>query len=149
MAQHVRLEPWAWRLVHAAALAVPVVLALSAARGYYWTALRLGESYHLTLVFAFLLLVALHLALRWTLLARRRLAFEQWRAAARSGARSSATSAEETGERHVLPEPELDLGAVDAQTQPPALHLGRRRAADRALGALGGSRARARRARTT
>lgn len=114
-AQHVRLEPWAWRLAHVVALAVPLVLALSAARGYYWTALRLGESYHLTLVFAFLLFVALHLALRWTLLARRRLAFDQWRAA-REAERAQRTSAEETGERHVLPEPELDLGAVDAQT---------------------------------
>jgi potassium efflux system protein len=115
-AQQVRLEPWAWRLAHFAALAVPIALALSAARGYYWTALRLGESYHLTLVFAFVLFVALHLALRWTLLARRRLAFDQWRAA-REAERAQRTSAEETGEHHVPPEPEIDLGAVDAQTK--------------------------------
>ena len=65
---------------------------------------------------------------------------------ARSGARSSARSAEETGERHVLPEPELDLGEVDAQTSRLLYTSDRRRAADRALGALGRSRARARRA---
>jgi potassium-dependent mechanosensitive channel len=115
-AQQVRLAPRTWRLGHVLALAVPIALAVSAARGYYWTALRLGESYHLTLVFTFVLFVALHLALRWTLLARRRLAFDQWRAA-REAEREQRATAAETGERHVEPEPELDLGAVDEQTR--------------------------------
>src|SRR5439155_16879248 len=114
-AQHVRVEPWIWRVVHAAALAVPVVLALSAARGYYWTALRLGGTYHLTLVFSFLLFSALHLALRWVLLARRRLAFDKWRAEHEAELEKAAKSSE-TGERVELPEPEIDLGEVDAQT---------------------------------
>src|SRR4029453_5679815 len=62
------------------------------------------------------LFVALHLSLRWTLLARRRLAFDQWRAA-REAEREQRATAAETGERHVEPEPELDLGAVDEQTR--------------------------------
>jgi potassium efflux system protein len=115
-AQQLQLAPWTWRIAHVFALAVPIVLALSAARGYYWTALRLGESYHLTLAFAFLLFAALHLALRWTLLARRRLAFDQWRAA-REAEREQRANAAETGERHEEPEPEIDLGAVDEQTR--------------------------------
>jgi potassium efflux system protein len=114
-AQHVRVESWVWRAAHVLAVAVPVGLAISAARGYYWTALRLGGSYHLTLVFAFVLLAALHLALRWTLLARRRLAFEKWRAEHEAQLKERAAGPD-AGERQVLPEEVLDLGAVDVQT---------------------------------
>jgi potassium-dependent mechanosensitive channel len=114
-AQHVNIESWSWRAVHYAALAVPIALALSAARGYYWTALRLGGSYHLTLVFMFVLLAALHLALRWTLLARRRLAFDKWRAE-HEAELAKAAEGPDTGERQVLPDEVLDLGDVDVQT---------------------------------
>jgi potassium efflux system protein len=109
--------PWAWRVIHAAMLAIPVGLAGAAARGYAWTAFQLAARYHLTLVFVFLLAVALQLALRWMMLARRRIAFEQWRAQREAQRAAETTRAEDTGERTVLPEPELDLGVVDAQTR--------------------------------
>src|SRR5262245_6368271 len=114
-AQHVRVEPWVWRAIHYAGVGVPVVLALSAARGYYWTALQLAGTYHLTLVFSFLLFAALHLALRWVLLARRRPASRQWRGESEAEL-AQLTKSSETGERQVIPEPGIGLGEVDAQT---------------------------------
>jgi len=116
-----RGTPWRSRLVHVTALAMPIALAVAAASGYYWTALQLGSSYHLTLVYLFLLLVVLHIALRWSLLARRRLAFEQWRkereaaqkALAEEGERAES---EATDVPPVIEEPELDLGTVDVHT---------------------------------
>src|SRR6185503_18738962 len=74
-----RARRWVARAVYAFGIAMPAALTIAAASGYYWTALQLGASYHLTLVYLFLLLVVLHLALRWSLILRRRLAFEQWR----------------------------------------------------------------------
>jgi len=113
--QSLGIKPWAWRVVHATSLAVPLALAIAAARGYYWTALQLGASYHQTLVYLFVLLAALHLALRWSLMARRRLAFDQWRAE-REAEQTERVRPEQTEERSVIPEPELDLGTVDVQT---------------------------------
>ncbi len=107
------LQPWTWRLVHAVAIGVPLALAVAAARGYYWTALQLSGSYHLTLVFLFLLFALLHLALRWALLARRRLAFDQWR---KTQGAEGAERAEPSDEGPVVEQPELDLATVDAQT---------------------------------
>jgi potassium efflux system protein len=105
-----RLAAWQWSALHVAALAVPIGLAAAAARGYYWTALQLGAGHHLTLVFLFLLFALLHLALRWSLLARRRLAFDQLRQQAEEAKR--APGADEAP----AIEPELDLATVDAQT---------------------------------
>jgi potassium efflux system protein len=109
--RQLQLSAWQWNAVHVAALAVPIGLAGAAARGYYWTALQLGAGHHLTLVFLFLLFTLLHLALRWSLLARRRLAFDQLK--------EQAEQAERTPEGDAAPaiQPDLDLAAVDAQTR--------------------------------
>lgn len=111
------LRAWSSRLLHGAAIAVPVFLAAAAARGYYWTSLQLATSYHLTLVFLFLLLVLAQLFERWSLLASRRLAlrhFEEQREAREEAERRTAADA--TGEMPDLPRPEIDLAAVTAQT---------------------------------
>jgi potassium efflux system protein len=109
--RQLELAAWQWKSVHAAALAVPIGLAGAAARGYYWTALQLGAGHHLTLVFLFLLFALLHLALRWSLLARRRLAFDQWKAQAAQAERTAG------GDATPVIQPDLDLAAVDAQTR--------------------------------
>ncbi len=118
--ESLRLDALKWRFAHLAALAAPVLLAVGTARGYYWTAARLGTSYHVTVVFLFLMLVLLHLAMRWMLLARRRLAFEKWeteQAKQREEAEAGYTGdTEHTDERPIVHEPEIDLATVDAQT---------------------------------
>ena len=107
---------WLWRTAHVLALAAIILLAAAAVRGYYWTSLQLASSYYFTLVFLFLLMVALRLCVRWSLLARRRLVLrraeeEREKAAAR------AREAPESGVDALdLVEPEVDLAAVTAQT---------------------------------
>ncbi|MEM7413412.1 MAG: mechanosensitive ion channel domain-containing protein [Myxococcota bacterium] len=111
----IRPEHGWWRALHFAAVLVPIALIVAAVRGYYWTALQLAGSYHLTLFFLLLLLFAFQLSLRWSLLARRRIAFRQFREA-QEAERAKATEPELTGERVAIPEPQLDLAEVDAQT---------------------------------
>ena len=111
----IRIRPWQWRVLHAGGVAAPLALGAVAARGYYWTALQLGSSYHLTLVFLFLVLVLFELSLRLTLLARRRLAFGKLEAA-REAARAAREAAPSSGEAAVVAEPELDMATVDAHT---------------------------------
>jgi potassium efflux system protein len=117
----VRSRRWVGRALHASAVAMPAALTLAAAGGYYWTALQLGWSYHLTLVYLFLLLSLLHLALRWTLIVRRRLAFEQWRkereeAQAALAAERREGKSETGDEAPPVEEAELDLGTIDVHT---------------------------------
>ena len=104
---------WQWRLQHALALAVPLLLALAALRGYYWTSLRLASQYHLTVVFLFGLLVAFRLFRRWSLLAGRRAALDEARR--RQQAEALRALEREAGEAPPA-EPELDLAEVSAQT---------------------------------
>jgi potassium efflux system protein len=116
-----RSRRWIARALHVAALAMPIALTIGAASGYYWTALKLGASYHLTLVYLFLLLVLLHLALRWSLIVRRRLAFEQWRKEREAAQKAIAEEGERAksgapGEAPAVEEPELDLGTIDVHT---------------------------------
>ena len=111
----VRADHWAWRLLRTASVLVPIGLIVAAMRGYYWTALQLGTSYHLTLFFLLVLLFAFQLSLRWSLLARRRVAFRRFREAQEAQAAQEGEP-ELTGERVAIPEPQLDLGEVDAQT---------------------------------
>jgi len=111
------LRPWSWRVLHALSIAVPVLLAGAAARGYYWTALQLATSHHLTLLFLFGLLVLAQLFERWSLMGRRRMAlrrFEEEREAHEAEARNAAADA--TDEMPAIDEPEIDLAAVTAQT---------------------------------
>jgi potassium efflux system protein len=111
-----QLEPWKWRAAHLASVAAPLVLAAAAARGYYWTAVQLGGSYHLTLVYLFAVLVVLQLSMRGTLVARRHLAFEHWEKE-RAARAEESSAAEHTDEHPVTSEPEIDLATVDTQTQ--------------------------------
>jgi len=100
---------------------MPVAFTVGAASGYYWTALQLGWSYHLTLVYLFSLFVVLHLALRWSLMLRRRLAFEQWRREREEALAKLAEQRERSGsgdgdEPPPIEESELDLGTIDVHT---------------------------------
>jgi potassium efflux system protein len=101
---------WVWRLGHGGLVAAAVLLGVATLRGYYWTSLKLVASLHFTLVFVFLLLAVFRLCLRWSLVARRRLAFEQL-----EKARTAQRAEPADGAAPEL-EPELDLIEVDAQT---------------------------------
>jgi potassium efflux system protein len=101
---------WVWRLGHGGLVAAAVLLGVATLRGYYWTSLKLAASLHFTLVFVFLLLAVFRLCLRWSLVARRRLAFEQL-----EKARTAQRAEPADGAAPEL-EPELDLIEVDAQT---------------------------------
>jgi potassium-dependent mechanosensitive channel len=116
-----RSRRWVARAVYAFGVAMPAALTIAAASGYYWTALQLGASYHLTLVYLFLLLVVLHLALRWSLILRRRLAFEQWRKEREEALEKLAEEREKAGseigeEPPPIDESEVDLGTIDVHT---------------------------------
>jgi len=105
---------WVWRVLRAAALLTLLGLAIAAARGYYWTALQLLASLHVTLIFLFLVVVAYFLGSRWLLLASRRLALKRWQAAV--AARDERAVADDENPPPELVEPEVDLATVDAQT---------------------------------
>ncbi len=105
---------WAWRVLHVAALAVSAGLALAAARGFYWTALRLAASLHVTLVFLVLVVFAYQLGARWLLVASRRLALRRWEEAVAE--REEQVAAPQDPEAPGVQEPEVDLATVDEQT---------------------------------
>ncbi|HEY5656322.1 MAG TPA: mechanosensitive ion channel domain-containing protein [Myxococcota bacterium] len=108
---------WLWRMAHGLAIAVTVLLGVAAVRGYYWTSLQLASSYYFTLIFLFLLLVALRLCVRWSLLARRRLVLRRAEEAREKAAARREQQAPESGvDASELAEPEVDLAAVTAQT---------------------------------
>ena len=116
-----RATPWIrgdqaiWRFVHVMSVTIPLALAVAAARGYYWTSLQLGASYHLTLLFSLLALFAFQLGLRWSLVARRRIAILHAREK-RAALAAEQAQDEVSSERAAIPEPELDLHQVDEQT---------------------------------
>jgi potassium efflux system protein len=110
----VAIPRWAWRLLYGGALLAVLGLAAAALRGYYWTALQLATSFHFTLLFLFLLLIAYELGVRWELLASRRLALVRF-AEARE-ALAARSEAKPDGEVPEATEPELDIATVDAQT---------------------------------
>ncbi len=105
---------WPWRLTHGASLALPLFLMAATARGFYWTALRLGARGHFTLVVLAVVAVAYFVCVRWSRLARKRMALEQARE------RSQALAAQPeplAGEAGVEPsEPQVDLVQADRQT---------------------------------
>ena len=69
-----RRRPWIWRAVQLSSLVIPLALIAGALRGFYWTALQVGIRLHFNLTFVFLLVIALQLAARWSLIAQRRAA---------------------------------------------------------------------------
>ncbi len=100
-----------WRVVHAIAVAAPLLLAAAALGGYYWTAYRLAVRTHWSLCFLFVLFVLVRLSVRWSLLAHRRLANQRAREreAARAGEGAEAEFVADAETR-------IDLEAVNAQT---------------------------------
>jgi potassium efflux system protein len=107
------MSGWLWRVAHYAALGAPILLALAAVRGFYWTALRLAARHHFTLVLVLGLIVVFALALRWSKLARARAAEELQRERERLRAvQAAAGDAQQLAEPL---EPQLDLAAADLQ----------------------------------
>lgn len=97
-------------------IGLPILLILLALLGYYYTALRLAVLIQKTcwLTAGFLLLNAI--LLRWLLVARRKLAIEQYRKR-RAAALAAAEQGTEKRETTVEPEPEVDLSAISLQTR--------------------------------
>ncbi len=93
---------WPWRLAHGLALALPLFLMAATARGFYWTALHLSVRYHLTLVALFGVIAVYFASLRWSHLARIRMAREQALRAPGEAAREPS-------------EPQIDLVQADQQ----------------------------------
>jgi potassium efflux system protein len=108
-------RPATWRVARAVMVAIPVLLALAAVRGYYWTALQLAVRSHWTVFFLFVLLMALQMSRRWSFLARRRGASEQAQQRREALAAQRAQAASGEAEAPEVPEPEIDLGTLDVQ----------------------------------
>ena len=70
---------WSWRIVHAASVIVPLALIAAALRGFYWTALQFTTRIHVTLLFLFVLMLAMYLAARLSLIGERRALLEEER----------------------------------------------------------------------
>ncbi len=115
---------WSWRLAHAASVGIPLLLAVAALRGYYWTSLQLAARMHMTIVFLFALFLIAEVGARWSLIASRRVARETARGfgAATDGAdgadfmdapRGGASDVPTGGARASDP---IDLASVRAQT---------------------------------
>ncbi len=98
------------RFWFAVGIVAPILLTIAAGCGYYYSALRLASRLYLTAFGAFLLLLMAALALRWSLLARRRIAIEQ------AKRRLEALKAEAAEGEKPPEEPPLDLAKVDSQT---------------------------------
>ncbi len=71
-----RRLPWAWRTVQLSSWLIPLALIAAALRGFYWTALQVGTRLHFSLAFVFVLVIVLHLAARWSMIAQRRAVLE-------------------------------------------------------------------------
>lgn len=72
-----RPRRWTWRIVQLVAFLVPVSLGAGALVGFYWTALQFAERIHLTLLLLFVLVVAMYLAARLSMIGERRSALEE------------------------------------------------------------------------
>jgi potassium efflux system protein len=71
-----RRRPWAWRTVQLSSWLIPLALIAATLRGFYWTALQVGTRLHFNLAFVFVLVIVLHLAARWSMIAQRRAVLE-------------------------------------------------------------------------
>ncbi len=118
----IRRDSWSWRLRHVwrgLIMLLPLVCALLALSGYFYTGLVLQSRLQATLWLTVTLSVAYALLLRWMTVARRQLALATARAARRAEALAAAA-----GESADAPPPvsededaPLDLELVDAQTR--------------------------------
>lgn len=103
-----------------AATAVWVTLAIMALSGWEYAALRFAELIMSTIWTALTLLLIDSVAVRWLLLARRRLAIAQARQRHEARARTEAKGSSEAGadiDASLAQEHVLDLGAVNEQTR--------------------------------
>ena len=101
------------------AVALPTTLVIASATGYYYSALRLADRLHWTILVVLVIMFLHYLTVRWLLLVRRRLAAERVK---EKRAEQQAQSAEESddtqGEKETRQEePEEDLFALSMQTR--------------------------------
>ena len=115
----IRIPAWSVNALRVVVVSIPIVLAIAALSGYYWTSLRLAIRFHFTAVFLFVLLVSFDLFARWILLANRRLAIERarQRREAHVAKRREAEESRDTIPSDPSPaEEEIDLSTVKTQT---------------------------------
>ncbi len=107
---------------YSAAVGVPLLEALAALMGYYYTAMVLWRYVHATIWFVIGVLMLEGLVLRWLLIAKRRLAFEEAkrkREAERAAARTKASDGQDGVDHDAFPleEPKIDLDQMGEQTR--------------------------------
>jgi len=101
------------------AIALPLAWAGLSIAGYYYSALQMSVRFQLTVGLVLTLSVVYAFLLRWVLVARRRLALEQYRKR-RAAALTEAKEAAEGASKEPAPaerEPEIDLSTISAQTR--------------------------------
>ncbi len=114
--EFLRLNPSGWlgrsRFAwYPLAVGLPIVLAVLAAIGFHYTALKLAVGVHTTSWVIVGLVLLNGLALRWLLVSRRRLAIDQARK------RREAEGSEGESKEQQAREPIIDLGSISAQTR--------------------------------
>ncbi len=107
---------------YSAAVGVPMLEALMAVMGYYYTAMVLWRYVHATIWFLIGILMLQGLLLRWMLIAKRRLAFEETkrkREMERKAARAKASEGQDGVDLDTFPleEPKIDFDQVGEQTR--------------------------------
>ena len=110
-----RLRP----LWYPAAIALPSVLAILAAMGYYYTAQQLAERMIATAYTLLGLILLRSFLLRWVLVRRRKLAMEQ-AYKRRAASQADETAGNESGVASpipTIPEPQADLATINMQTR--------------------------------
>jgi potassium-dependent mechanosensitive channel len=108
-------------LWHVLAIGAPLTLLVIAALGYYYTALELVWRLQATLWLVLGLSILRALALRWLLIARRKLAIKQARqrriAAQAQSSQARAAGGEAAAATSTPTKDEVDLGTIDVQTR--------------------------------
>jgi potassium efflux system protein len=103
-------------LWHVLGVGLPLLLAILATVGYYYTALQLAHRLLASVWLLLALIVADALALRWLLVSRRKLAMAQARQR-RAAAQAEPREKGESTTADELAEPQLDLSAISIQTR--------------------------------
>ncbi len=98
-------------------LVIPACLIIAASLGYYYSAMRLANRFHLTLMLVSVVALCHYLTVRWITQSRRRIAVERIKKK-RAEAEQQAEEGEEGTEKEVQPEqPEEDLYSLSMQTR--------------------------------
>lgn len=98
-----------------AGVAMPIMLALAAMGGYFYTAIRLELRVVLTLALALILVLVNAVAMRWLFVSRRRILYEQ-AVKRREAAKEQAGSSSESSVDFDFDE-QVDVSAIDAQSR--------------------------------